>query len=407
MDDAHSLTLDEWQRALVKSQGKAAELFGRSEEEQGRLGYFHTIREICQQPWTWLRTCDRMLASGNSLKQDLKGIHSLALTGSGSSEYAAECVRFPLQNALGIPTESVSGGTLLMYGGKALPPRRPGVLVSVARSGDSPESSGVVELLLNTEPQIRHIVVTCNEKGRLANVRHETRNVRVITLPSETLDKSLVMTSSFTNLLLAIRFLGMLEMASEYRALCEKLNRIASELLRSKFDALAKVAAADLRRAVFLGSGSRFAAAREAALKMLELTAGRVTTVCETYLGFRHGPMSYVHDDTLIVCYLSSDRTIRAYELDLLRELDRKRLGLLKVIVGENIPDSAVRNGDEVIECRGLSEIGEDDDLAIHVVVAQLLAFFRCLEEGLLPDSPSEEGIINRVVEKFPLHAPS
>src|SRR5207249_7111402 len=85
-----------------------------------------------------------------------------------------------LQNALGIPTESISGGALLMYGGKALPPGRPGVLVSVARSGDSPESSGAVELLLSTEPQIRHIVVTCNEHGRLARAWHETKNVRVI-----------------------------------------------------------------------------------------------------------------------------------------------------------------------------------------------------------------------------------
>lgn len=404
MEDAHLLTQEEWQQALAKSQGKAAELFGRSEEEQHRLGYFHTIREICQQPWTWLRTCDRMLASQDDLKEDLKGIRSLALTGSGSSEYAGDCVHFPLQNALGIPTESISGGALLMYGGKALPPGRPGVLVSLARSGDSPESSGVVDLLLSTEPQIRHVVVTCNEQGRLARAWHETKNVRVITLPSETLDKSLVMTSSFTNLLLAVRFLGMLEKTNEYRMVCKRLSRIANELIRTKLDALAKVGAADFRRAVFLGSGSRFAAAREAALKMLELTAGRVTTVCETFLGFRHGPMSYVHDDTLVVCHLSSDRMIRAYELDLLRELDRKKLGLLKVIIGENIPDSAVRNGDEVIECRGLSELGEDDDLAIHVVVAQLLAFFRCLEEGLLPDSPSEEGIINRVVEKFPLH---
>lgn len=404
MDDAQLLAQEEWQQALAKSQGKAAELFGRSEEEQRRLGYFHTIREICQQPWTWLRTCDRMLASRDSLREDLRGIHSLALTGSGSSEYAAECVRFPLQNALGIPTESISGGALLMYGGKALPPGRPGMLVSVARSGDSPESSGVVDLLLSTEPKVRHVVVTCNEQGRLAKAWQETRNVRIITLPRETLDKSLVMTSSFTNLLLAVRFLGMVERANDYRALCEKLSRIASELLGSKIDALARVAAAEFRRAVFLGSGSRFAASREAALKMLELTAGRVTTVCETFLGFRHGPMSYVHDDTLIFCLLSSDRTIRAYELDLLQELDRKKLGLLKVIIGENIPDSAVRTGDEVIECRGLNELGEDDDLAIHVVVAQLLAFFRCLEEGLLPDSPSEEGIINRVVEKFPLH---
>ena len=407
MDGAHLLTQEEWHRTLAGNQGKAAELFGRSEGEQRRLGYFNTLREICQQPWTWLRTCDRMLASRDSLDKDLTGIRSLALTGSGSSEYAAECVRFPLQNALGIPTESVSGGALLMYGGKALPLGRPGALVSVARSGDSPESSGVVELLLRAEPQIRHVVVTCNEQGRLAKAWQETKGVRVITLPSETLDKSLVMTSSFTNLLLAVRFLGMLERANEYRTLCEKLSQIASQLIRTKFDPLARIAAADFRRAVFLGSGSRFAASREAALKMLELTAGRVTTVCETFLGFRHGPMSYVHEDTLIVSLLSSDRTIRAYELDLLRELDRKKLGLLKVIVGENIPDSAVRNGDEVIECRGLSELGEDDDLPIHVVVAQLLAFFRCLEEGLHPDSPSEEGIINRVVEKFPLHTPS
>lgn len=404
MDNAHLLTQEDWQQALAKSQGKAAELFGRSEDEQRRLGYFHTLREICQQPWTWLRTCDRMLASRDGLKADLQGIHSLALTGSGSSEYAGECVRFPLQIALGVPTESISGGALLMYGGKALPPGRPGVLVSVARSGDSPESSGVVELLLSTEPQVRHVVVTCNEQGRLASAWHGSRNVRVITLPSETLDESLVMTSSFTNLLLAVRFLGMLDKTNEYRTVCERLSRIASELIQTRLDALAKVAATDFRRAVFLGSGSRFAAAREAALKMLELTAGRVTTVCETFLGFRHGPMSYVHDDTLIFCLLSSDRTIRAYELDLLRELDRKKLGLLKIIIGETIPDSTVRNGDEVIECRGLSELGENDDLAIHVVVAQLLAFFRCLEEGLLPDSPSEEGIINRVVEKFPLH---
>lgn len=117
--------------------------------------------------------------------------------------------------------------------------------------------------------------------------------------------------------------------------------------------------------------------------------------------------MSCVHDDTVIICHLSCDPRIRAYELDLLRELVRKKLALFKVIIGENVPDSAVREGDEVIECRGLSTLGEDDDPVVHVVAMQLLAFFRCLEEGLRPDSPSEEGIINRVVEKFPLHAPS
>src|ERR1700752_2331106 len=255
MDGAHVLSQDEWQRALAKSQGKAAELFERTEEEQRRLGYFHTIREICQQPWTWLRTCDRMLASRDGLEKDLRGIHSLALTGAGSSEYAAECVRFPLQNALGISTESISGGALLMQGGKALPPGRPGVLVSLARSGDSPESSGVVELLLETEPEFRHIVITCNESGSLAQKWRNHPKIQVITLPSETNDESLVMTSSFTNLLLAARFIGMLKRVEQYRSLCAGLSTIIRELIGSKLDTLAKIAAIGFRRAVFLGSG--------------------------------------------------------------------------------------------------------------------------------------------------------
>jgi tagatose-6-phosphate ketose/aldose isomerase len=407
MESTSLLTQSEWQRALTKNQASAAELFGRPEAEQKRLGYFHTLREICQQPWTWLGTCDRMIALRDGLRKDVAGIRSLALTGSGSSEYAAECVSLQLQNELGICTESVSGGALLMHGGKTLPLGRPGLLVSLARSGDSPESSAAVELLLDTEPEFRHLVVTCNEHGRLARAWRAHEKVHVITLPAETQDKSLVMTSSFSNLLLAARFIGMLERPDEYRKLCERLGQITEQLIRSSFDVLAKVAATDFRRVVFLGSGSRFAASREAALKMLELTSGRVTTLCETYLGFRHGPMSYVQDDTLIVCDLSCDSTIRAYELDLLQELDRKKLGLSKVIVGENIPDSAVRDGDEAIECRGLNELGDEETATVHVVAAQLLSFFRCLEDGLQPDSPSEGGIIKRVVEKFPLHTPS
>ena len=406
MSRASLLTQAEWQRALTSDQVSGAELFGRPETEQNRLGYFHTLREICQQPWTWPRTCDRMIASRDELKYELKGIQSLVLTGSGSSEYAAECVRLPLQNELGICTESISGGALLMYGGKALPRARPGLLISLARSGESPESSGILELLMDTEPEFRHVVITCNEQGRLARAWRDHKKVHVITLPSETNDKSLVMTSSFTNLMMAARFMGMLERPDDYRRLCERLSGIIKELIRSHFDALTKVASARFPRAVFLGSGPRFAASREGALKMLELTAGRVTTLCETFLGFRHGPMSYVQKDTLIVCHLSCDPTIRAYELDLLRELDRKKLGLLKVLVGENVPASAIREGDQVIECRGLADLGDEDSPTVYVVVAQLLAFFRSLEEGLLPDSPSEGGVINRVVEKFPLHAP-
>src|SRR2546430_17151655 len=121
MESASLLTQADWQRALTSSQTKAAELFGRSEAEQIRLGYFHTLREICQQPWTWLRTCERMIAAQHVVSGALHDVQGLVLTGSGSSEYAGESVRLPLQNELGICTESISGGALLMYGGQVMP----------------------------------------------------------------------------------------------------------------------------------------------------------------------------------------------------------------------------------------------------------------------------------------------
>ncbi len=399
-----SLAEPEWLRSISKTQSTAEELLARTPDEQNRLGYFHTLREICQQPTTWTQTCSLMLSCAPTLKKSLDGLASLILTGSGSSEYAGDCVRQVLQNELRVTTQAIGGGILLTDGSKALPVGRPAMMVSLARSGDSPESVGALSVVLALEPEIRHLVLTCNEAGSLAKTYQDHSRVHVITTAEGTNDQSLVMTSSFTNLVLAARFLGLTEQPEAYRTICERLSKIASDLLNTQFDNLARLASVRFLRAVFLGTGSRFGAAREAALKMLEMTAGRVTTLCETYLGLRHGPMSYVDKDTLVVCFLSSDPTIRAYETDLLRELDQKELGLLKLIIGEDVPKGVLRPNDVVIECRGLREVGDQNAPVIDVVVGQLLGFFRCLNEGLRPDSPSEDGIINRVVQSFTLH---
>jgi tagatose-6-phosphate ketose/aldose isomerase len=163
------------------------------------------------------------------------------------------------------------------------------------------------------------------------------------------------------------------------------------------------VAESPFRRAVFLADPNRFGAAREGALKMLEATSGRVATMSETYLGFRHGPMSFAHDDALIVCFLSSDPSLRAFECDLLQELDRKELGMAKLVIGEGIPAEVLRKGDTAIECPGLCAVGDHSATVIDVLVSQLLAFFRSQHEGLHPDAPSD-GVINRVVQSFQMH---
>ena len=174
-------------------------------------------------------------------------------------------------------------------------------------------------------------------------------------------------------------------------------------MLSRQADALAAVARAKCPSVVYLGGGCRLGAAREAALKMLEMTAGKVPTMAESFLGLRHGPMSALREDTLVVAYLSSDPVARAYDLDLLRELDRKGLGRHRVVVGSEVPDELHREDQTIIECGPLT-IPDDDLTLIDALVGQLLAFFRCREEGVRPDSPSEGGMITRVVSAFEIH---
>jgi tagatose-6-phosphate ketose/aldose isomerase len=312
-----------------------------------------------------------------------------------------------LQKELVIDAQSIAGGTLLTHGRSAVPIGRPGLMVSIARSGDSPESVGALELILKTEAEFRHLVLTCNRQGSLANNFRKDPRVTVITLDESTNDRSLVMTSSFTNLVIAARFLGLIAESGRYHSICDGLSRAAAGLLRNHFGTLVTAGKASFRRVLFLGSGSRFAAAREAALKMLEMTAGRVTASCETYLGLRHGPMSAVNEETLIVSFLSTAPQVRAYESDVLRELARKQIGLFRVIAGKDIPADLIRAGDVLIPYDSSDQLEDDNVTVLDAVVGQILAFSRCLHEGLQPDSPSQSGVIQRVVQSFALHLPS
>ncbi len=355
-------------------------------------GYRDTLEEILQQPSTWLDTCARM----QQVHERLEGIASLVLTGSGSSEFAGECVRPALQRELAIPVEVIDGGALLMRGADALPPCRPSLVVSLARSGNSPESTGAIDRLLAEDPQTRHLIITCNSDGRLARAYRDDARVQVVTLDPRTNDRSLVMTSSFTNLVLAARFLGNPPCCAQLAEACRKLLQY--------FERLARIGGADFDRVVYLTAGPDRGAAHEAALKMLEMTAGRVATIAETYLGLRHGPMSFAGDGTLFVCFLAAKPDLREYEYDLIRELNRKQLGCGKVLVGEDIDSSVFSERDLPIDIPGMNALGDDNGALLHVVAGQLLAFFRCRRAGLKPDSPSERGIITRVVEDFRIH---
>jgi tagatose-6-phosphate ketose/aldose isomerase len=371
-----------------------------SAAEQRQRGYADTLREIFQQPATWADTARLQRSPPLQAALDPRPQH-VVLTGSGSSMYVGECLAPTLQLGLGIPAQAISAGSLLTHWRSVLPPGK-GLLISLARSGDSPESCAVVSRLLAEAPDYRHLIITCNAKGRLATSYRDDPRVNVLVLDERTNDRSLVMTSSFTNLLLAGT--GLVRQ-SQGAGAANALSRLAGvqRIFDEQADAIAAVAAADFSRVVYLGSGGALGAAHECALKMLEMTDGAVITMAESYLGLRHGPMSSLDEKTLVIGFLSPDPAVRAYEIDLLRELSRKRLGMTRVLVGEGIASDLLGPGDLAVELPGLGATDDAVPLMAAVVVGQLLAFFRCLALGGKPDAPSQ-GVLTRVVEHFPMH---
>jgi tagatose-6-phosphate ketose/aldose isomerase len=400
-----SASVDEWLATLASVRGEVAALLRPSWAEQVERGYGHTLREIGQQPVTWIETAARMRGLAPVLGDCLSGAEAVVFTGSGSSVYAGECVAPCLQEALGVHVSAVPAGLILTHPETCLPPNGPFLVVSLARSGNSPESRAVVDWLLECRPRARHLFITCNSQGALATSYRDRPDVRVVVLDEKTDDRSLVMTSSFTNLALAGRALGSTRDPAACEARALGLARGAASLLLRETEKLGRVARSGFDSVAYLGSGCRLGSAREAALKMLEMNSGEVWTLAESYLGFRHGPMSALRPGTLLVAFLSSDPLVRSYELDLLRELDRKGLAARRVVFGADLPDglssspgALLVDGSAGLPCR-------DEDLTLlDAVVGQLLAFFRCLAAGHRPDSPSEASVITRVVSGFEIH---
>jgi tagatose-6-phosphate ketose/aldose isomerase len=402
-------SIEEWLEFVAFQGGEIASLLAAPAAEQGQRGYRHTLREIAQQPLTWIETASRLAGQVGMLEAELTRLRAdptaaVILTGSGSSVYAGECLAAALQATLGVPVQAVSAGNLLTHPAGSLPPSGEGLLVHFARSGNSPESCAVLDSVRELAPRMRHLVITCNGQGRLATGSQGDARVARIVLDDKTHDRSLVMTSSFTNMTLAGRLLAQSGDVAGYARRARDLAFLAVEVLLGHGDALARLARSGFDSAAYLGSGARFGSAREAALKMLEMTNGRVRSFPETYLGLRHGPMCAIDEKALVVCFLSSDALTRAYEVDLIRELNRKHLGARKVILGQDVPADLATPSDVVVDLAGSARLADDDAPILDVLLGQLLAFFRCQHEGLRPDLPSDDGVINRVVEDFAIH---
>ena len=154
------------------------------------------------------------------------------------------------------------------------------------------------------------------------------------------------------------------------------------------------------RRACFVGCGALAATARESALKLVELTSGNIQTMNETTLGLRHGPMSSLNSETLFTGFISTGSKRRRYDVDLMNEIRAKRV--VRTIVAMGQADAA---SDYSLYSRVFDNLDDAYRPAVDVIFSQMLGLFSSIELGLHPDSPSPNGLISRVVEKFAIYA--
>jgi tagatose-6-phosphate ketose/aldose isomerase len=392
-------------------------LLGASEKEKEARGTRYTPREIYHQPATWRKTYEICTERRLDLIQFLSAAGlgaaqnpppTVFLVGAGTSDYVGQALTHLLRRLWGCEVWAVPSTDILTNLEDLVFPDRPYLWVSFSRSGDSPEGLAVIETAIERYSKVRHLLVTCNHKGRMAEVCQKTPGrAFVLALDDTANDRGLAMTGSYTNMVVAGHCLAHVftpNDRNDYEDTFSVLQQTGERFLESAQEVATAIAQEDFSRACFVGSGALRAVAQESALKLLELTAGKIQTMSESTLGLRHGPMSALDENTVFVSFLSKDPRRRNYELDLLREVNRKRLGKLRVVVTPDSTDHLSRLADHVLSLHA-PELGDQYRAPVDVILAQLLGLFCSLRLGLKPDCPSPNGAISRVVSHVNIYS--
>jgi len=385
-----------------------------SDQEKNERGLEHTPREIWQQPTTWTQTYQRCRDRGAELNDVLRraGIGrgstsspTVYLVGAGTSDYSGRALAPLLRRRWSCDVWAVPSTTLLTEFEEFHRPGREYLWISFSRSGQSPEGVALLERALDRHREIRHLVITCNDTGPMAQLcaRHPDRALALV-LDDAVNDRGLAMTSSFTNMVLAGQCVANAEDLTQFGELVAHLSKTGTDFLPAAAEVAAAITTLGCNRACFVGSGALRAVADECALKVVELSAGKVTTLAETPLGLRHGPMSSVDSDSLFVAFLSSDARRRGYELDLLREIDRKRLGRVRAVVTARGQEDVTALADYCLSLDCAADFPDHYRPILDVMLGQLVGLFASMRCGLKPDQPSPGGTITRVVSPIKLY---
>ena len=390
-----------------------SKLLNLSPAAKESLGLSHTLAEIAQQPQTWLRTYNRVLSLSAPVASFLMnaGVRSndgptptVLLVGAGTSDYIGKSVCTLLQQEWRCDVHSVPSTDLLTNMAEHIIPGRNYLWISFSRSGDSSEGVAVLDAALRHHPKIKHLIVTCNELGKMARSFNDRDNVFSIVLEDDVNDRGLAMTSSFSNMVIVAQTVAHLNNSAGYHQIVESLASCAAATLPRIADICERWVKTGFSKVCFLGTGSLKGAAIESGLKVLELTSGRITSLAESFLGLRHGPMSTIDADTLVVAFFSADARRRQYEMDLIQEICDKGLTSKLVAIEPNARKNELIAAENTVFLDLQNRVSDLYLAPLAVIFGQLLGLFASVKQGLRPDDPSPQGAIGRVVSHVKIH---
>lgn len=371
----------------------------------------NTAKEIIQQPDTWRESVKNLIKNKIEIKSFIDSFLSkkefrIILTGAGTSAFAGEVCEPYLTSLLNKRVEAIATTDLVASPKSYFIKDIPTLLVSFARSGNSPESVHAVNLANQLVDDLYQVVITCNENGKLAKNTVNDEKSLLLLMPPQTNDLGFAMTSSFTTMVLNAMAVFNINNIENFSSDVDKLSNSVNDFIENNIEKVTSLSNEDFERIVYLGSSTSKGIARESALKVLELTAGKVNASYDTPLGFRHGPKSVVDDETVSVIYISNDEYTRQYDLDLAKEMLAHKKNDKVVIVGDNIEEDILNKADYVFNVENINYNVENKVLLPlqQIIFGQMLSFLKSVNLGITPDNPCPTGEVNRVVQGVILH---
>lgn len=385
-------------------------MFSKTDAELEKLGAKITTREIEQQPELWQQTWSIYQNNKTKITDFLNQINQkwgkvrVIFTGAGTSAYVGNMIMPYLQkhgDRKKYDFEAIDTTKIVSTPEDYLEKDTPTILVSFARSGNSPESVATVELAKKLIKNLYQIAITCAPEGHLAQDLEGDPTGLVLLMPEKSLDQGFAMTGSFScmSLMALLVFDTLADENKEH--IVSQIAQMGKSVIERE-DEIQSLVDIDFNRITYIGSGSLGGLAEETRLKILELTAGEVAALFDTSMGLRHGPKSFLDKKTIVFDFVSNNTYTRQYDLDILNEIRDDQIVPLVMAVGQE-KEGQDFSGKSFMFAE--KEVLPDAYLALpDVMFGQTIALLTSIKVNNKPDTPSPTGTVNRVVKGVTIH---